>query len=331
MARFFLCLLMTALPAGGAWAQACAPARLLATIEMQSAEPESNIRTVPVTLNGVTRPMVLDTGGAITQLSRATVEDLGLPMRRSSATAYDINGRVSRHFAMVRDFGFGDLHRSDAALMVWPDPTRPFAGELAQDMLQPYDVDVDFTSGKLRMYAKDHCPGPADWTPAARVPMHNRGWHLHIPVMLDGHLYDAIFDTGSRHTIMRLPAAQRDFGLSADSPGMQPYPAVNGDDFLSGYLHTFAKLSFGGITIDQPQVMILPDVMNRNADRSPQALNPIHHHNEDLILPELSLGMDVLKHLHLFLSFGEEALYAAPADAVANLDGPRPGRASTMP
>ena len=122
---------------------------------------ESNIRTVPVSLNGVTRFMVLDTGGAVTQLSRDTIEDLKLPVRRSSAAAYDINGRVSHHFAMVKDFTFGDLHRADAALMVWPEPTRPFAGELAQDMLQPYDVDVDFASGVLKMYAKGHCPGPS--------------------------------------------------------------------------------------------------------------------------------------------------------------------------
>jgi hypothetical protein len=133
--------------------------------------------------------------------------------------------------------------------------------------------------------------------------------------MLDGHAYDAIFDTGSRHTIMRLPAARRDFGLSTDSPGMKPYPAINGDGFLNGYLHGFSTLSFGGMTIEQPEVMIVPDVMNRNADRSPMALNPVHHHNEDLVLPELSLGMDVLKHLHLYLSFGEEALYVASADA----------------
>ena len=175
---------------------------------MQSAEPESNIRTVPVSLNGATRFMVLDTGGAVTQLSRDTIEELKLPVRRSSATAYDINGRVSRHFATVKDFTFGDLHRADAALLEWPESTRPFAGELAQDMLQPYDVDVDFASGALKMYAKGHCPGPSGWTPLVKVEMRNKGWHLHIPVTLDGHAYDAIFDTGSRHTIMRLPASQ---------------------------------------------------------------------------------------------------------------------------
>src|SRR5476649_2524567 len=112
-------LLLTVLPAR---AQDCTPAKLLATVPMQSAEPESNIRTVPVTLNGVTRHMVLDTGGAITQLSRGTIEELDLPMRSGGAAVYDINGRVSHRFATVKEFGFGDLHRGDAALMVWPEP-----------------------------------------------------------------------------------------------------------------------------------------------------------------------------------------------------------------
>ena len=64
-----LFLALIALPVT-AQAQDCAPAKLLGTVQMRDAEPESNIRTVPVSLNGVTRHMVLDTGGAVTQLSR---------------------------------------------------------------------------------------------------------------------------------------------------------------------------------------------------------------------------------------------------------------------
>jgi len=312
-----LAIALLLLASAAAQAQDCAPARLLATVPLHSAEPESNIRTVPVSLNGQTRDMILDTGGAITQLSRSAIAELALPMYRSSATVYDINGRVSNHFTMVKDFAFGDLKRADAALMIWPEDRRPYAGEIAQDMLQPYNVDVDFAAGVLKMYAKGHCPGPEGWTPTARAEMRNKGWHLHIPVTLDGHTYDAIFDTGSRHTIMRMPVARRDFGLDADSPGMTSYPAINGDAMLNGHLRRFTKMSFGGMTIDQPEILIVPDKMNHRADRSPMARNRTHFHNEDLILPELSLGMDVLKHLHLFLSFGEQALYVAPADAVA--------------
>jgi hypothetical protein len=96
---------------------------------------------------------------------------------------------------------------------------------------------------------------------------------------------------------------------------MRLYGAINGDAFLNGYLHGFRQLSFGGMSFDNPDILIVPDIMNRNADQSPMARNRAYRHNADLILPELSLGMDVLKHLRLPLSFGEQALYVAPADA----------------
>src|ERR1700754_2645364 len=102
------------LTATAAQAQDCTPARLLATVPLHSAEPESNIRTVPVSLNGQTRDMILDTGGAITQLSRSVIAELDLPLYRGGAAVYDINGRVSRHYTMVKNFTFGDLSRPDA-------------------------------------------------------------------------------------------------------------------------------------------------------------------------------------------------------------------------
>src|SRR4051794_26031843 len=116
MLRPFLLLCVLLLPAT-ARAQDCAPAKLLATVPLHSAEPESNIRTVPVSLNGATRDMILDTGGAVTQLSRSVITELGLPLYRSGAAVYDINGRVSHHFATVKDFTFGSLRRPDAALL----------------------------------------------------------------------------------------------------------------------------------------------------------------------------------------------------------------------
>lgn len=48
------------------------------------------------------------------------------------------------------------------------------------------------------------------------------------------------------------------------------------------------------------------------------AHNPAYRHNAGLILPELSLGMDILKHLHLFLAFGEQVLCIAPDGAMAD-------------
>lgn len=78
------------------------------------------------------------------------------------------------------------------------------------------------------------------------------------------------------------------------------------------------------MTITDPDVMIVPDVMNHNADRNPMAQNPAYRHNADLVLPELSPGMDVLRHLHLYIAFGEQAPYIAPADTVPQVLSAKP-------
>ena len=302
---------------GSAQAQDCPAPRLLATVKMNHAEPGSHIRTVPVRINGVEQQMVLDTGGALTQVSRKAIAELGLPLKRGGAKAYDINGRVSSHFTLIDKFSFGDLKRDKAAFLVWPEPRRPWAGQISQDLLQPYDIELDFAADELKMYSKQRCPGPPGWGKAktSRIEMRNKNWHLHIPVTLDGKTYDAIFDTGSRNTIMRLPTAKRDFGLTADSPGMELYPAINNEPTLDGHIRQFSQLSLGGITIDRPSVLIVPDVMNRQAERSRMARNRTRRHNADLVLPDLSLGMNVLKDLRLYLAFSEQALYIAPAQA----------------
>ncbi len=298
-----------------AQAQECPAPKLLATVKMNHAEPGSQIRTVPVRINGVEQQMVLDTGGALTQVSRRAIAELDLPLKRGGAKAYDINGRVSTHFTQIEDFRFGALKRDKAAFLVWPEPRRPWAGQISQDLLQPYDVEIDFAADELKMYAKRPCGGPPGWgkIPVSRVEMQSKNWHLHIPVKLDGKTYDAIFDTGSRNSIMRLPTATRDFGITRVSPGMELYPAINNEPSLDGHLRRFSQMSFGGITVEQPTILILPDVMNRNAERSRTARDRTKRHNADIRLPELSLGMNVLKDLRLYIAFSEQALYLAPA------------------
>ena len=189
-------------------------------------------------------------------------------------------------------------------------------GQIAQDLLQPYDIEVDFAADELKMYSEELLPGAARLGKVAisRIEMRNKNWHLHIPVTLDGKTYDAIFDTGSRNTIMRLPTAKRDFGVTRTSPELELYPAINGEPSLDGHLRSFSTLSLGGITIERPRILIVPDVMNRQAERSRMARNRTRRHNADLVLPDLSLGMNVLKGLRLYIAFSEQALYVAPAE-----------------
>jgi len=55
------------------------------------------------------------------------------------------------------------------------------------------------------------------------------------------------------------------------------------------------------------------------------ALNPVYHHNAGLALLELSLAMDVLKHLRLSVAFGEPTRFMRPQPAQSrqqSLDAP---------
>lgn len=308
--------------AGGASAEsACGPLKLL-SVQQMAHFGSTDVMVVPVTINGVDKGMVLDTGADTTQLSRAAAEELKLnihPSRdRMHAEARDVSGNISTSAATVPSLRFGKVGFQDIELHIWPDPdfsrrTPQLAGMLSRDLLFDYDVDVDFGTGILKLFSQDHCYGAVNyWQPrtiaAMRIAL--RGGQIHIPVSLDGHTLDAVIDTGSQYTILSMPVARRLFGLSPDSPGVTPLGVVNNGPALNSYMHTFASLSFGGVTVLTPDMMLLPDRMARGGDRTQQTGNRALLNTG---LPDLTIGMDVLRHLHIYLAPAEHNFYVSEA------------------
>ena len=310
------------LAASGAQAQVtCGPLKLLSSQQMAHFGA-TDVMVVPVILNGVDKGMIFDTGADTTQLSRGVSEELNLNIHRSRdwrhREARDVSGNISTSAATVHTLSFGKIRFEDIELHLWPDPdfgrTTPLlAGVLSRDLLFDYDVDVDFATGILKLFSKDHCFGAIDyWHPPAIAAMRIaiRDGHVHIPVSLDGHTLDAVIDTGSQYTIISLPLARRLFGLSPDSPGVTPLGAVNNDPALNGFMHTFASLSFGGVTVLTPDMMLLPDRMARGGDRTQQTGNRALFNTA---LPDITIGMDVLRHLHIYLAPDEHNFYVSLA------------------
>ena len=310
------------LAATGATAQTnCGPLKLLSAQQMAHFGA-TDVMVVPVLLDGVEKGMIFDTGADTTQLSRAAAEELKLNIHRARdrmhAEARDVSGNISTSAATVHSLSFGKVQLEDIELHLWPDPefgrTTPFlAGVLSRDLLFDYDVDVDFGTGILKLFSKDHCFGAIDyWHPPAIAAMRIaiRDGHVHIPVSLDGHALDAVIDTGSQYTILSLPVARRLFGLSPDSPGVTPLGVVNNDPALNSYMHTFASLSFGGVTVLTPDMMLLPDRMARGGDRVQQTRNRALLNTA---LPDITIGMDVLRHLHIYLAPDEHNFYVSEA------------------
>jgi hypothetical protein len=132
--------------------------------------------------------------------------------------------------------------------------------------------------------------------------------------MVDGQAMTAMIDTGATHTLMTFDTASHFFGLSANSPGVTPQGLVNGDPNRKSYARTFDKLSFGGVDVTHPSITLIDNVMGKNADHTFES-DTLNRASDNIHLPQLVIGMDILKHLHLYFAFKENNLYITPAAA----------------
>jgi predicted aspartyl protease len=268
---------------------------------------------VPVTINGDPADFLLDTGGFYTQVSKHVAEKEKLPTRQGNFELFDMTGNISRDQAMIHDFRLGRRKGPDISLPV----TEPgdLDGILALDQLTKLDMDVDFGTDKLNFFFPDHCPGQVVyWTSPANVaaiPIKMEGFHIVVTVSLDGNEEHAILDTGAGRTALTIPEEERLFKLQLGSDDAPEAGFLNGDQTLKMYRHTFKTLQIGAVTVNNPLVSIIPKAMGRNADKA-QLVGDRTKSEKDLInIPDMIIGMDVLRKLHIYMAFGEQKLYVS--------------------
>jgi len=312
----FAALAMAAAPAALA-AENCGNLTRINTVEIVNGP---NRALVPVSINGVQKLFLLDTGGDISQVSRDLVQELKLPVRESRGVKMlDLYGNASRDQVMIEDFGLGRMKGKDIQMMVEPNPdfargTR-FSGLLAADLMGKYDVELDFGGNKLNYYSPDHCEGRVVyWQPSviAVVPITLKYSHLVVPVTLDGHSLRAEIDTGSSNTNIGAGIAKRVFGLTAESPGAIPLQAAG---MPGAFGHIFTGLAFEGVQVSNPRIAVLPDQFGKNdRDNTYQTGSLIKKVDDNVDPADMLIGMDVLKNLHIYMAFGERKLYISGAN-----------------
>jgi predicted aspartyl protease len=177
-------------------------------------------------------------------------------------------------------------------------------GILSSNLLVAYDIDLDFPANVMNYISPDHCAGAvmywkADAVGVVPITLINNS-EIKVKVTLDGQTFDAMIDTGATHSTMSDKVAKYFFNI--------PLGAV-GDTTLTAYRHIFSKLAFGGVTIEKPQIDILEDRVNRNADHAQQTGNRALTVSNDITLPKMVIGMNMLKDLHIYMSFSEHRLY----------------------
>ena len=133
------------------------------------------------------------------------------------------------------------------------------------------------------------------------VPVTLAQGHFELAVTLDGHPLTAVIDTGSPWTILDLAWAKKNLGFSPETPPSSDIPKDDPDKQI--YFRKYSELSFPGIAITKPLVIVRPVQFgdeNDNATTSRRA-------------PDLIIGMEVLRHLHLYYASNEKQLYITPA------------------
>lgn len=342
-----LALLSSAAGHAQAAAHACGPLKEIASLKM-TVLPDGSRVSVPLTINGKPAQMVVDTGTGMSSLTKPAATMLDVRKRSSAAVhLVDKDGARVNGYYIADSFQLGKLTAKDIPFLQDITDTG-VSGAMGPDLMVRYDVEMDFGEQKLSYFSQDHCPAhilhwssdavtqipisvrerARDYPPAmlpgaaldmpadilqgmiARAGASILGTDIRTTVMLDGHEFTANIDTGLDNSTINSKAAQDHFGVmledrKPDTPAAGPdQPAQAGVEAItvtaSRQQHRFHSLSFGGVTVVNPLFVVKPVPMGVRKAGDPAS-------------PDVTIGMNVLRKLHLYFAFGEHMLYVSAA------------------
>ena len=307
----------------------CGPLQVITTLPMTPLGNPGNVVTVPATI-GDKRPvkLLLDTGGAFSEISETIVNELNLPSRPSRVQMVNVAGQRTTQEVRLPSITLGRVRQEGPFFIVDPAPgggTEPFDGILAPDFLLNVDLDLDFGGNKVNLVSPQHCAGKVVYWAApaiAVVPIHiDANGHIRLTMMLDGKRVNAMLDTGATNTVLNLDVARKTFDVDTSAPDVQRVGELKGGYTADIYKRRFHTLAVDGITIQNPEIVLLPDMMSNKSDQRPiGSLIPDTDHR----LQDLILGMSVLSKLHVYVAYKEAKVYIT----AANSDPPSPGFAT---
>jgi hypothetical protein len=355
--RAALAIGLWAVPATAASALSgqCGPLRQVASLDMAPVSG-TPLMAAPLVIDGRPVRLLLDTGAGASSLTPSAAAKLDLHPRDSgNVHLLDAQGRAVHRYYRTDSLTISGLTAHGIPFIQdgMADDMQ-VDGAFGPDLMLRYDVEMDFTAGKLTYFSQDHCAGHiVHWsaetvaqipiTIASRAgdypaPMGKAdaslflivtggapilGTDIRVEVMLDGHVFTANIDTGTEVSSINSSAARRFYEIPANelgalSGGETPSSVPGGGAIAGGTEsvtvtgfraeHRFHNLTFGGVTVTNP-LFVLP--------RPPADAGRVGSARR----PDITIGMNVLRALHLYFAFKERVLYVSAADAAQPVQG----------
>ena len=315
----------TSFAALAAQAQDCGPLKKLMSLDL-TAGP-GGVATVPVLINGSPRKLLFSTAGGGSIISRGAVDSLGLKALSTRAKILDSAGNSSQEYVTIDSLVIGGMQAKGDEFMISPDPNfggnpqLPMDGALANDVMENYDLDLDYAGGKVSYFSPEHCDGHVVYwttTPASAIAFRHdmpgarnpQDTHIRFHVTMDGKDLLALLNTGAARTTMSAKVADGDYGVSIDSKDTTPLGTMGGQKVF-GYV--FKTISFGDVTVNNPHIAVLPDIVGRNDVNNAVRASGRIARLDDNLEPDITIGMDVIRQLHIYVAEKEEKLYVTAA------------------
>ncbi len=253
-----------------------------------------NAFVTPAILDGQPASLMLDTGSEFTVVSKATADRMNLDIVAMPGHMSGVGGMRGAYVMSADIFQIGRLQGKNLPLMV-SDLTlspggTPIDGLLGSDFLSSYDVDLDFSENKARLFkVSGNCRGtptvlddPLFQAKLVRSE-HSLDSRPFVWVRIGGKSLLASVDSGAAHSLIFRNAANR-LGLHIEDLAQEPHFYARGLGPTTPILvrHVMTPITIGEVTISNLPVALLDE-------RSPDST-------------DMLLGMDFLSVVHVWLS-----------------------------
>ena len=243
--------------------------------------------------------------GGVSVLDVRDKQGVGAAQTRIRIEKFTIGGATGQHliFLVANDAEMGK--------------SEPYDGLMTGDFFKQYDVEVDFAGKELNYLTPTKCTDPDKvvlWphSAVAVIPITMTDGKISVPVSVMGHQINAVIDTSSPRTVMRRDIAELIAGLKADTPEMMPEGGLKDGKGQPVYVHTFSQISFaGGVAANNVPALIVTNSLTHEIHSG--VMLGSWARSADAPVPDLTLGMDVLHQLHLYVVYGQKNLYVTAA------------------
>ena len=218
---------------------------------------------------------------------------------------YNAKGIMFHSLADAKPFTLGSMRTDHLQFVVTDLPQPGSGGILSAEFFRHYDIDLNFPAHRFNMFAPGHCNGQVLYWRApgvARLPFRYQNGRIIVRVTVDGREMDAAIDTGSPRSELQFDDIDSLFYRNSRSAGV----VLEADGH---YAYDFSVLSFGSVFVRNPHVVLTHSAQMPGANYGPQTGTLLRNIDHTATQPELTIGTDLLKLLHLYIAFDERMIY----------------------